>query len=234
MRPPYLLRRYAFAWAFLGVFVAAQIGYALLSPQAQGTVTTWASTSVANLETDPVGCLIFSAVIAGGTAWAWPAIIAAALFPAVRVAGNRRTILVCVAGHVVGTLVSEGIVAYRVHAGALPESARHLVDVGPSYIVVAALVLTLLHGWRSGPLLAVRGVAALDLALLIFPGDIFSGLSTLVVSAIGHVVAMTTAGLAEVVSEGVAHANADQVGDRSGSDAEQKLAEGAAPERPLG
>lgn len=37
------------------------------------------------------------------------------------VLGNWRTAVVCAAGHVVGTLVSEGIVGYRVSHGALPD-----------------------------------------------------------------------------------------------------------------
>lgn len=233
MSPRSLLRRYAFAWTYLGCFVVAQAGYALLSPREQARFVTWASTSVVNLRSDPLGCLLVSTVVTDGNAWTWPVLIAAACFSAVHVAGNRRTLLVCVAGHVIGTLVSEGIVAYRVHSGALPDSARHLVDVGPSYIVVAALVLALLHGWRTGAMLPSRVVAALDLAILVFAGDIFGGLSGLEVSAVGHLVAMVTAGLTEIVS-GAAHAKADQVGNTGGADAERELADGPAPERPAG
>jgi hypothetical protein len=243
----HLLRRYAFAWGFVGCFALAQLGYALLSPHAQVSVVSWASTSVANLERDPIGCLVFSAVVTGGTSWAWPVLLAVALVAAVHVAGNRRTIVACVAGHVVGSLVSEGIVAYRVHTGALPPAYRHLTDVGPSYVVVAALVLALAHGWRysgwrysgcrsrkTGTQWRARIAAALDLAILIFAGNIFGGLSTLEVAAVGHVTAMVTAGLVALASERVAHPEADQVGDRGGAYAEEELASGTAPERSSG
>jgi membrane associated rhomboid family serine protease len=52
-------------------------------------------------------------------------------------AGWRVTLAVAATGHVVGTLVSEGVEAVRLAAGDVPDSARHLLDVGPSYILVA-------------------------------------------------------------------------------------------------
>jgi hypothetical protein len=183
-----VFRSYAVAWAYLGCFVAFQIVYALLSDHAQVALTAWASTNVANLERDPVGCLVVSAFVAGGSAAAWPALIALALFGANRALGNAWTAVVCVAGHVIGTLVSEGIVAYRVDAGGLPVSYRHITDVGPSYVVVSAIVVALLGGtWLA------RAAAALDFAILVFGGHIFAGLSELQLAAVGHLTAMITA-----------------------------------------
>jgi hypothetical protein len=110
------------------------------------------------------------------------------MFGANRALGNWRTALVCAAGHVIGTLVSEGIVAYRVSRGLLPAPDRYLVDVGPSYVVVSAIVVALLYGsWPA------RAAAALDLAPLVAVGNIFGGLSQLSVSAVGHVTAMIVA-----------------------------------------
>jgi len=86
---------------------------------------------------------------------------------------------------VIGTLVSEGILDYRVAHGTLPESSRFIIDVGPSYVVVAAIAAAILYGgWGA------RGAAALDLALLVFVGDIFSGLGHLDVAAVGHATAL--------------------------------------------
>jgi hypothetical protein len=110
------------------------------------------------------------------------------MFGANRVLGNWRTALVCAAGQVAGTLVSEGIVGYRVSRGLLPAADRYIIDVGPSYVVVSAIVVALLYGsWLA------RAAAALDLALLVVVGDIFGGLSDLDVAAVGHVTAMTVA-----------------------------------------
>lgn len=183
-----LLARYAVAWLYLAGFVIAELGYAALSPHDQSAVLQWASTNVVNLRHDPVGSLAASMFVSGAFGTSWPAVIALALFGANRVLGNWRTALVCAAGHVLGTLVSEGIVNYRVTHGLLPASDTRILDVGPSYVVVSALAVAVLYGsWLA------RLVATLDLVILIFPGHIFTGLSTLDVTAVGHTAAITVA-----------------------------------------
>ncbi len=189
--PAAAARRYAVAWGYLGCFVIVQVTSSLLDPRAQAAFVAWASTSVANLEHDPVGCLVVSAFIAGGgvgAVVAWLPVIAIAMFAASRAVGGRRTVLVCAAGHVVGTLVSEGIVAWRVAAGALPGSYRHLTDIGPSYVVVSALICALLCApsrWRL--------LAAVDLLVLVVVWRIFGGITSLDVAAVGHLTAIVTA-----------------------------------------
>jgi hypothetical protein len=182
-----VLRRYAVAWLYVAAFTAVEIAYELLRARDRATFQAWASTSVHNLEHHPVGSLVVSAFVPSGFDLAWPFIIALALFGANHVLGNWRTLVTCAAGHLIGTLVSEGIVAYRVAAGALPDANRYLIDVGPSYVVVAAIAVGLLWGnWL------VRSAAAIDFALLIVVGRIFEGLSQLEVSAVGHVTALIT------------------------------------------
>jgi hypothetical protein len=177
---------YAAAWIYLAGFVIAAVVSAVLPPRDLATFTAWASTSVYNLRHDPVGSLVVSAFVTQGYAFAWPALIALALFGANKVLGNWRTALVCVAGQVIGTLVSEGSVGYRVSRGLLPGSDRFLIDVGPSYVVVTAIAVALLYGsWPA------RAAAALDLGLLVVVGSLFGGLSKLGVSAVGHVTAIT-------------------------------------------
>ena len=181
-------RRYLTATVFLAGFVAVTVADAVLPARDQSAVAAWASTSVANLEHYPAGCLLLSAFVTGGSVSAWPVLIALALFGANRAVGNLRLALICLAGHVIGTLVSEGIVAYRVDAGLLPVSARHLLDVGPSYVVVSAIVVTLAFGsWPA------RAAAAIGLAVLIVGGRIFAGLTALDVAAVGHVTALAVA-----------------------------------------
>jgi len=188
-----LVTGYATAWIFLlGVIIAETI-YALLPGPDQAAVLRWASTNVHNLRHDPVGCLIASAFFPTGSAAAWPFLIALAMFGANRALGNWRTALVCAAGHVIGTLVSEGIVGYRVAHGLLPPASRFIIDVGPSYVVVSAIVVAILFGTSLA-----RIAAAVDLALLVFAGDIFSGLSRLGVAAVGHLTAMVVAALLSV------------------------------------
>src|ERR1022692_824097 len=180
-----LLGRYAVAWAYLAGFVIAELIYAALPSRDQAAVLRWASTNVVNLHHDPVGSLVASAFIPAAFAASWPLLIALALFGANRALGNWRTAVVCAAGHVLGTLVSEGIVDYRVTRGLLPVSDTRIVDVGPSYIVVAAIAVAVLYGsWPA------RVTAALDFALLVFVGNIFGGLSKLNVAAVGHATAI--------------------------------------------
>jgi hypothetical protein len=133
------LRRYAVAWGYLAGLIVGCLVFGQLTAHAQAVFAAWASTSVANLEHEPVGPLVVSAFVAPGYLLLWPVLAALALFGANRALGNTRTLLVCVAGQVIGSLVSEGIVGYRVDAGQLPVADRHLVDIGPSYVVVSAI-----------------------------------------------------------------------------------------------
>jgi hypothetical protein len=180
-----IFRSYGVAWAYLIGFVITEAVCSTLSPHDLNAFTVWASTSVHNLQHDPVGSLVVSAFVTQGYWLAWPFLIALALFGANKVLGNWRTVLVCAAGHVIGTLVSEGIVGYRVAHGSLPTADRYLIDVGPSYVVVSAIAVALLYGsWLA------RATAALDLVLLVWVGNIFGGLSQLAVSAVGHTTAI--------------------------------------------
>jgi hypothetical protein len=218
---------YAFAWCYLICFVVTDLVYTSLTPTGQAALTAWASTNVANLSHEPVGPLVLSAFIAPGYLLLWPVLIALATFGANRALGNAKTTLICVAGHVVGTGVSEGIVAARVAAGQLPASDRYITDVGPSYVVVSAIVIAVICGtWLA------RSLALLDFAVLVFGGHIFSGLSHLDVSAVGHLTAMLTAAAIITViarrerrrrSSGHVDEGPDQVGDPGGGGAQGQL-----------
>ena len=191
LTPRTLFSRYAVAWVYLACVIAVGLRNAALSSHDQAVLVRWASTSVDNLEHDPVLCLVVSAFLPVESLAAWPALIALALFGANHVLGNRRTVVVCAAAQVAGTVVSEGIVAYRVHIGALPAADRYLLDAGPSYVVAAAIVVAVL----CGPWLA-RGAALADLAVLVFAGHIFAGLGQLQVPAVGHTTALAVGAMA--------------------------------------
>ncbi len=179
------LARYAVAWLFLAGFGVAWAVSAALPPGRQLALLWWASTDVANLHHHPVSALIVSAFLPGGGFGGWVPLIALTMFGANRALGNARTALVVVAGHVLGTLVSEGIVAYRIAQGLLPAADDRIMDVGPSYVIVSAIVVAALFGtWPA------RAAAAACFALLVVAGDIFGGLSTLQVAPVGHVTAI--------------------------------------------
>jgi hypothetical protein len=191
MTPRAFFTTYAVASTFLAAFIIAELIYAALSAHDQAALIRWVSTSVSNLRYHPVGSLLSSAFLPQESASAWPVLIALSMFGANRALGNWRTAVVCGAGQVIGTLISEGIVAYRVASGLLPAADRYLIDVGPSYVVVSAIVVALLLGsWPA------RAAAAVDLALLVGVGDIFGGLSHLDLDAVGHATAMIAAAAA--------------------------------------
>ncbi len=157
-----------------------------LSPESKAHVVDWVSTNVANLSHHPVGSLAGSAFVPDSYPLAWVGLALVALSPVNALLGNRRTVLLFVLLHVTGTLVSEGVVAWRVAHGALPEAARHQLDTGPSFVLVPGLVLVILFGtwwWRP---LAVVGMWAL------WP-YLFQGLRQLDVAAVGHVTVMVLA-----------------------------------------
>lgn len=180
-----LLTRYAVAWVYFAGFVIAESVFAALSPHNRSVVTGWASTNVANLHHDPIGTLVVSAFIPTSLIAPWPVAIALALFGANRVLGNWRTALLCATGQVLGTLVSEGIVSYRVAHHLLPGSDAHITDVGPSYVVVSVIAVAALCGSA-----ATRVAATADLVALVFGSHIFSGITHLDVAAVGHATAL--------------------------------------------
>ncbi len=184
------LARYAAAWGYLLTVVITGVMQAALSPHDRAALLRWASTNVVNLRHDPVGSLATSAFVTAASVAAWPALIALAMFGANRALGNWRTMLVCAAGQVFGTLVSEGILGYREARGLLPAADRYIIDVGPSYVVVSAIVVAIMYGsWLA------RGAAAADFVILVFLGRIFSGLSRLDVAAVGHLTAVIVAAI---------------------------------------
>ncbi|WP_368407027.1 rhomboid-like protein [Actinomadura sp. NAK00032] len=184
------VRRYPMPLTFLGLFAAVWTVQALvLPPDARHAMIAWASTNLANLAVNPVGTLVASAFVAEGAQG--PLMVAAAigLFPLTRRFGNLRAVVLVAASHVLGTLVSQGIVLVRLEAGLLSDSIRTIPDVGPSYVLCAALVAAFLYGrGRVRRLLALAGWAALTPALL-------DGLLGLEVAAVGHVVAMLAGAL---------------------------------------
>ena len=146
----------------------------------------WASTNLANATDHPVAAMVVSAFLTAGTVRWWVPLSLVALGTVGVRFGAWRAAVIVGAAHVLGTVVSEGIVAYRVATGALPEAYRHIQDVGPSYVVVAALVAGIAYARWPGRLLCAAGFAVLAPSL-------FGGLFELEVSAVGHVCAIVVA-----------------------------------------
>ena len=183
--------------------VSSVYAYGLGSSDQRSFVASTA-TNLINLRTDPLGTLIASAFVSEAAPWVWVAFAVVGLFPLVHRFGNLRALLLVGAAQVIGTLISEGVLAWQISTGAAPGSLRFLDDVGPSYVIASALIATILYGpeplvrtarhghwlfdriasrwWRVG---AFAGLAMLA-------PHLFGGLEHLDVAAVGHLVALVT------------------------------------------
>lgn len=170
-------------------------GFALLAAASSLTyggdhaVNAWASTNLANMGDHPVEALITSAFLFGADPWACLRSIALAgailAFLVIRF-GNVRAVALIAAYQVLGTLVSEGLLAARIAAGQADPALRTTLDVGPSYVIVSALAAVAVAGarrWHRWTALAALAVRA---------PHITSGLTTLGVTPVGHVTALST------------------------------------------
>jgi hypothetical protein len=175
---------------YLVGFVTVSTVYArALPPSEQRSFVAWASTNLDHLPSNPVGTLVVSAFIAEGSVIAWLVVGSLALFPLVRRFGNLRAVLLAGGAHVLGSLLSQGLTALRLSIGAVPQSVRGETDVGPSYVIAAALVAVILYGPdRRSRVLAFAGWVVLVPTL-------FGGLASLEVSGVGHLVSMVTGAL---------------------------------------
>lgn len=183
-----LIRRYAVAATFLLLVGVGDAVTAVLTPRQREAMQQWASTNVANLHHHAVPALLLSAFLPSESGIAWLGLVALAMFGANRALGNLRLLVVCAAGHLVGTAVSEGILAYRIDHGDVPASMARIIDIGPSYVVVSAIVVVVLFGtWLA------RAAALTAFAALVLAGHIFAGLTGLAVAAVGHLTAMIVA-----------------------------------------
>ncbi|MEU2931070.1 rhomboid-like protein [Streptomyces sp. NPDC007251] len=171
-------------WGFALLAAASSLTYG-----ADHAVNAWASTNLANMGDHPVEALITSAFLFGADPWACLRSIAFAgvilAFLVIRF-GNMRAVALIAAGQVLGTLVSEGLLAARITAGQADPALRATLDVGPSYVIVSALAAVAVAGarrWHRWTALAALAVRAPHTT---------SGLTTLGVTPVGHVTALST------------------------------------------
>jgi len=175
-----------------------------LEPSDQRSFIASTATNLANLRSDPLGTLIASAFVSEATPWIWIGFAVVGLFPLVHRFGNLRALLLIVAAQVIGTLVSEGVLAWQISTGAAPGSLRFIDDVGPSYVIASALIATILYGAEPAVRTARHGHWLFDriasrwwrlgafVGLALLAPNLFAGLDRLDVAAVGHLVALIT------------------------------------------
>jgi MFS family permease len=155
------------------------------SPTARLRWLAWASTDLDNLRDHPLPSMIASAFLTTGSVTAWLVLAFVGLGAAGSALGPVRAAVLAASAQILGTLASEGLLGIRIRAGSVDPGARQLLDVGPSYVVVGALVagiVTALGPWRLA--------CAVGFGLLV--PHLFGGLTGLDVTAVGHSVAVVT------------------------------------------
>ena len=124
-----------------------------------------------------------------GTGWHWLPFVVVGLVPAARVLGARAAAATMVAVHLLATLVSQGVLAWRIDHDLASGTQRLVSDVGPSYVVVAALALVV-----ADPLVGLRGArwwrAGCAAALVVLAPSLLDGLTTWQVAPLGHLSAV--------------------------------------------
>jgi Rhomboid-like protein len=178
-----LTRRLGVAVIYTAAFVVTDV---IFRTRTDGSGwLTWASTNLANLPDHPVGAMAASAFFAQGGLLDWALLAVIGLGVVNWSLGNWRTALLVATAHVLGTLISEGLLAYLIATGRAPDTDRYLVDVGPSYVVVCALAAGIAYGRGWHRLLAAAGFAVLS-------PDLFGGLPDLEVAPVGHLCSVMT------------------------------------------
>ncbi|KKD07375.1 rhomboid-like protein [Streptomyces sp. WM6386] len=139
-------------YIWLALLFGTTIALHHMSPEFEEEFLRQRSTNIHELSNNPVRVLISSAMWIDGGYWL-PYVVLYSLFhaQAERWLGTVRWLAVCVAAHVLATLISEGALLWGIRHGMAPESAVNTLDIGVSYAlagVVAVLTYRIRAPWR--------------------------------------------------------------------------------------
>ncbi|MFK4145805.1 rhomboid-like protein [Streptomyces sp. NPDC004065] len=155
-----------YGWLLI-LFVTA-VALHRMSPALEAEFLRRRSTNIHELSGNPVRALFASAMwIEGGRWLPYAALYTVVHAQAERWLGTLRWLAVCVAAHVLATLISEGALLWAIRHGVAPRSAADTLDVGVSYAlagVAGVLAYRIARPWRYGYALAVLALFALPLA----------------------------------------------------------------------
>lgn len=173
-RAPEYVRSAPGTYVWLAVLFVTTVALHHMSPEFEREFLRQRSTNIRELSRDPGRVLITSAMWIDGGYWLPYAVLYSVFHAqAERWLGTVRWLVVCVAAHVLATLVSEGVLLKAIHDGIAPRSAVNTLDVGVSYALVGVmgvLYYRIPRPWRHG-YLAVVGVFY---AVPLFTGPTFT------------------------------------------------------------
>lgn len=153
-------RRNPFALLYLALLAGTTLFARFGDPALVRQLQTMSSTDGHHLLHTPLRSLVMSGMWVAGPVWMpylWG--FAFTVAPLERKVGWRRAVLVFWSGHVIGTLLSQGVVAIAVATGHEPVSMLDELDIGVSYGVLASLgALAGLFRWPGRLLVLAGGV----------------------------------------------------------------------------
>ncbi|NNN34110.1 hypothetical protein HLK59_27855 [Streptomyces sp. S3(2020)] len=139
-------------YVWLAILFVTTVALHHMSPEFEEEFLRQRSTNIHELSSNPVRVLVSSAMWIDGGHWL-PYVLLYSVFHAraERWLGTVRWLAVCVAAHVLATLISEGALLWGIRHGMAPESAVNTLDIGVSYAlagVVAVLAYRIRAPWR--------------------------------------------------------------------------------------
>jgi hypothetical protein len=197
-------RRLPVTALFVTLLAGAEVCCAVLAHQDALRLAEWASTNVARLRAEPIGPLVVSAFVVQDDPLPWLVVGGAAFAVVEWRLGWWRTLVAGLAAHVVGTLVSEGIVWWRASEGILPSTALYQIDVGVSYVVVGVLAGAVVVASRWARIASAVVLVGLLPALL-------AGITGLEVAAVGHLTSAVTGAVTGLVLRADARTSAARI-----------------------
>ncbi|RPE42858.1 hypothetical protein EDD90_6023 [Streptomyces sp. Ag109_O5-1] len=145
-------------YIWLAILFMTTVALHYMSPEFEQQFLRQRSTNLHELSDNPVRVLIASAMWIDGGHWMPYAFLYTVFHaPAERWLGTARWLTVCVAAHVLATLISEGALLKGIHDGIAPQSAADTLDFGVSYAlagVIGVLAYRIATPWRY-PYIAV-------------------------------------------------------------------------------
>ena len=146
------VRRAPGTYVWLLILFVTTVALHHMSPDFEEDFLRQRSTNIHELSNKPIRVLFSSAMWIDGGQWP-PYIFLYTVFhaQAEHWLGTARWLAVCVAAHVLATLISEGALLWAIRHGVAPHSAVNTLDVGVSYAlagVIGVLTYRIAAPWR--------------------------------------------------------------------------------------
>jgi hypothetical protein len=168
---------------FAFTLVTVEAVMALLPHEQQMAIARAASTNITHLAVDPLFVLPASAFVDQGNGFLWLPLTLILVGGLERKLGAGRTLLITFGAHGLATLISEGMLLAQIASHVAPRSDVDILDVGPSYVILAAMAACLVLGsWKLR-------LAAVIAGAIVIPG-LLVGLDGWDMSAMGHLCAL--------------------------------------------